>query len=68
MLRGLAGATFIGPELTLQGDPTYDAEKVGLVYGGLQPFAGVVLNVRGGYRIQSGANSPYVGVELVGQF
>lgn len=68
LLRSLAGTTFIGPELIVQGDPTYKARKVGVVYGGLQPFAGAFLNLRGGYRIQSGANSPYVGVELVGQF
>ena len=50
LLRSLASTKFIGPELILQGDPTYNAEKVGLVYGGLQPCAGVFLNVRGGYR------------------
>ena len=69
LLRGLPESKFIGPELILQGDPTYNAQKIGLVYGGMKPFGnGISMNVHGGYRFQSGANAVYVGIELVGMF
>jgi Cellulose biosynthesis protein BcsS len=68
VLRNLKGTKFIGPEFIVQGDPTYTAQKIGVVYGGLQPFAGVFLNLKAGYRFQSGADSPYIGVEVIGQF
>ena len=68
LLRNLKGPKFIGPEVIVQGDPTYNAEKLGVVYGGLEPFTGVFVNVKGGYRFQSGADSPYIGVEVIGQF
>jgi len=68
VLRNLSGTKFVGPELIVQGDPTYDAQKVGVVFGGLQPFSRVFMNLRAGYRFQSGADSPYIGVELIGTF
>jgi hypothetical protein len=69
LLRSLSESRFIGPELILQGDPTYNAQKIGIVYGGIKPFGnGISVNVHGGYRFQSGADAPYVGIELVGMF
>jgi hypothetical protein len=67
-LRDIFGNKFIGPEAIAQGDPTYNAQKIGLVFGGMQPLDKVFVSVKGGYRFQSGANSPYVGVEIVGEF
>jgi hypothetical protein len=68
LLRNLKWTQFIGAEAIVQGDPTYTAQKIGVVYAGLQPFNGVFLNLKAGYRFQSGADSPYVGVEVIGNF
>jgi hypothetical protein len=68
LLRGLTGTKFLGPELVVQGDPNYSALKLGAVFGGIPLSSRVSLNVKGGYRWQSGADSPYIGAELVGQF
>ena len=68
LLRGIGGSKFVGPEFVYQGDPSYSSLKVGAVYGGISLASWVSLNLKGGYRWQTGANSPYVGAELVGQF
>ncbi len=68
VLRSLADTRFIGPEVVAQGDPDYSALKLGVVFGGIPLSSKVFLNVKGGYRWQSGADSPYIGAELVGEF
>jgi hypothetical protein len=54
----------IGVEAIAQGDPNYDAQKLGLVYAGVTLGERWVLNTRVGYHFQSAANSPYAGIEL----
>ena len=68
LLYGLSGNKFIGPEVVVQGDPNYNAQKLGVVYGGFEIASKVFLTLKAGYRFQSGADSPYVGAELVGEF
>jgi Cellulose biosynthesis protein BcsS len=68
VLHSLAGTKRIGPELIVQGDPDYSALKLGVVFGGVPLGSKVFLNVKGGYRWQSGHDSPYLGAELVGEF
>ncbi len=68
VVHGLTGSKFLGPEVVAQGDPNYSALKLGAVFGGIPLSSRVSLNVKGGYRWQSGADSPYIGAELVGQF
>lgn len=68
LLYGLSGNKFIGPEFIAQGDPNYNAQKIGVAYGGFEIASKVFLTLKAGYRFQSGANSPYVGAELVGEF
>jgi hypothetical protein len=68
LLYGLSGTKYIGPEFIAQGDPNYNALKVGVVYGGFQLASKVFLALKAGYRFQSGADSPYIGAELVGEF
>ena len=67
-LYGLSGNKFIGPEVVVQGDPNYNAQKLGVAYGGFEIASKVFLTLKAGYRFQSGADSPYVGAELVGEF
>jgi hypothetical protein len=67
-LYGLSGGKYIGPELIAQGDPNYNAQKIGVAFGGLQIARKVFLTLKAGYRFQSGADSPYIGAELVGEF
>lgn len=68
LLRSLSGTHFIGPEAIAQGDPKYNAYKLGVAVGGFQPVDKVFVTFKGGYRWQSGANSPYAGFEVVGEF
>lgn len=68
LLRGIGGTHLLGPEVIAQGDPDYSALKLGLVLGGIALTPKVFLNIKGGYRWQSGADSPYLGAELVGTF
>ena len=68
LLYGLSGTKFIGPELVVQGDPNYNAQKIGVAFGGFQLGQKTFLTLKGGYRFQSGADGPYVGAELVGEF
>jgi hypothetical protein len=68
VLHSLAGTRFLGPEVVAQGDPDYSALKLGIVFGGIALSSKIFLNVKGGYRWQSGADSPYLGAELVGEF
>lgn len=68
LLRDLSGTHYAGGEVISQGDRYYNALKIGAVYGGVQLSEKTFLTVKGGYRFQSGANSPYVGLELVGEF
>ena len=68
LLYGLSGNKFIGPEVVVQGDPNYNAQKLGVVFGGFEIASKVFLTLKAGYRFQSGADSPYVGAELVGEF
>jgi hypothetical protein len=68
LLYGLSGSKFIGPEIVVQGDPNYNAQKLGVAFGGLEIASKVFLTLKAGYRFQSHADSPYVGAELVGEF
>jgi Cellulose biosynthesis protein BcsS len=68
LLRNIGGTRLLGPEVIAQGDPDYSALKLGLVLGGIALSPKVFLNVKGGYRWQSGFDSPYLGAELVGEF
>jgi hypothetical protein len=55
----------------VQGDPNYNAKKLGVAYGGFEIASKVFLilkAVKAGYRFQSGADSPYVDAELLGEF
>ena len=68
VLYGLSGTKFIGPEVVAQGDPNYEAQKLGVVYGGFEIASKVFLTLKAGYRFQKGTDSPYIGAELVGEF
>jgi hypothetical protein len=68
LLYGLSGGKYIGPEVVVQGDPNYNAQKIGVAFGGIEIASKVFLTLKGGYRFQSGADSPYIGAELVGEF
>jgi cellulose biosynthesis protein BcsS len=68
VLRALDDDRFLGPELVAQGEPSYHATRAGVVLGGLQLLPKTFLTVTAGWRWQSGANSPYGGIELFGEF
>jgi hypothetical protein len=63
LLRGLRDGPQIGPELILQGDPNYSAQRLGAVLGGLRLTNRLFMNLHAGYHFQTGQDSPYVGVE-----
>lgn len=68
MLKTLANSHFIGPELIFQGDPNYNATKLGVVYGNITLASKLSMNLRGGYHWQSNHNSPYAGVEFIYEY
>ena len=68
LLRSIGNNLYLGPEAIAQGDPSYNAQKLGLVFGGMRVFPNTFLAVKAGYRFQSDANAYYAGVELVGLF
>ena len=68
VLHALDDDRFLGPELVAQGDPGYRAIRAGFVLGGLRVLPKTFLAVTTGWRWQSGANSPYGGIELFGEF
>ena len=65
LLHGLAGGTYLGPELIVQGNRDYNLRAVGLVFGGLKPPGSALsLSVKAGYQDTKTGGGAYGGIEF----
>lgn len=68
VLKTLANTHVVGPELIFQGDPNYNATKIGVVYGNIGIANKLAMNLRAGFHSQKDHNSPYAGVEFIYEY